>query len=343
MSENDFLAQLQEIFENAYGYAERFQARDLKLTEIDHISDEEQFRAEENYAEETLEIESMPDSVDLSRDSNPIEIAAVDTSSLVLGETDQGTGVAIRGAVIVQRGDRFETHTLGPYVAHVTPSNARDIYSTLRKALGMQAGTASEPSLFKIVDRIRNMIERLAQRYANRRISNGIVLWDGALTRSMDTPKEVFDESFRQAMARSNHIVSVTKTTRLWLRSDRRLLDAFAGRSRSEMCEIPTDRIRTNPRDILGTVHVVRFTPDGFSFRVDVKAQSGHCCDIIRQVKGNCLFRYGYPEPLCRAHINAFFTPTEGMALQGMFADRHRLQIIPAFNLRTYVFGPFGG
>jgi hypothetical protein len=62
MSESDFLAGLQEILENAYGYAERFHARDLKLTEIDYISDEEQFRAEENYAEETLEIESMPDS-----------------------------------------------------------------------------------------------------------------------------------------------------------------------------------------------------------------------------------------------------------------------------------------
>jgi hypothetical protein len=340
--ESDFLAQLQDILENAYGYAERFQARDLKLTEFDHISDEEQFRAEENYVEETLEIESMPDPVDLSTDANPVEIAAVDTSSLVLGDTDQGTGVAIRGAVIVQRPDRFETHILGPYVAHVTPSNAREIYAALRKALGMTQAV-SEPSLFKIVDRIRNMIERLAQRYANNMISNGIILWDGALTRSMDTPKEVFDESFGQATARSNRIVSITKTTRLWLRSDRRLLDAFSDRSRSEMCEIPTDRIRTNPRDILGTVHVVRFSPNGFSFRVDVNASSGHCCDVIRQLRGNCQFRYGYPEPLCRAHINAYFTPAEGMALQGMFVDRHCLQIIPAFNLRTYVFGPFGG
>jgi hypothetical protein len=62
MSESDFLAQLQEIFENAYGFAERFQARDLKLTEIAHMSDEEQFRGEESYDEETLEIESMPES-----------------------------------------------------------------------------------------------------------------------------------------------------------------------------------------------------------------------------------------------------------------------------------------
>lgn len=37
--ESDFLARLQDILENAYGYAERFQARDLKLTEFDHISD----------------------------------------------------------------------------------------------------------------------------------------------------------------------------------------------------------------------------------------------------------------------------------------------------------------
>lgn len=342
MSEHSFLAQLQNVFENAYGIAEQFRARDFQITDFDHMSDEDTLAAEEKQLSETLEIESFPESQDLHEEGRAVNIAAIDTSSLILGETDQGLALAIRGAVVVQKAENFENYTFGPYVAHITRTNMVGIYSELRRALGMTE-SEREPSSYKLPDRIRNMVERLAQRYANSLISNSIVLWDGALTRSMDTPRQVFQRSFLEAENRSNHIISVTKETRLWLTSGKRLLEVFEGGTGSQICEIPLTKIRTNAADILGNVHVVKFTDDGFSFRVDVKQCSGNCCDVLRLLKASCHFRYGYPEPLCRAHINCFFTPADALALQGMFASRHKLRILPAFNLRTYVFGPFGG
>src|SRR2546428_7942359 len=147
MREEHFLAEFQTVLETAHGDPHQFRARDLKLTEFEHMSDEDSFTAEEREGDEAIKIESLPEGLELSAMNPVIETAAIDTSSLILGDTDQGSAVAIRGAIIVQRNDEYERYILGPYVAHVTPLTAPVIYSKLREALGITSGV-SEPSLF---------------------------------------------------------------------------------------------------------------------------------------------------------------------------------------------------
>jgi len=338
----EMLASLQNVFEQNYGDASQFRARQLRLDQSEYINDEELDKAEEREAEEALTVSGLKSAKPLEALPEDVPLVAVDSSSLHLGETDEGLAVAIRVAIVKQVGDDVTTEKFGPFVAHLTPRNSPAIYNRLRASLG-QVRQAQAPALFKMPDRVRNLVERMAQLYAGTLISSGIVLWDGALTRSMDTPVEVFNVLFDAAGANKNSIVSVSKHTRLWLMSGKRLINVFVGVRAPAMIEVPTDLIKTKASDILGKVHVVQFTPDGFAFRVDVKAHDGDCCRQIRIVKANTNFRYGYPELLCRAHINAFFTPVEGVSLQGMFIERHGLEVLPSFDLRTHIFGPFGG
>jgi len=338
----EMLTELQKVFEQNYGEAAQFRARQLRLDQSEYINDEEMDKVEEREAEEILTVSGMEKAKPLEALSENVPLIAVDSSSLHLGETDEGLAVAIRVAIVKQVGNDVATEKFGPFVAHLTPNNSFGIYNELRASLG-QTEEAHPPALFKMPDRIRNLVERMAQRYACTLASRGIVLWDGALTRSMDTPLELFNTLFDAARANENSVVSISKHTRLWLTSGKRLMDVFKDIQTSAMLEIPVDIIKTKASDLLGSVHVVKFTPDGFTFRVDVKPHDGDCCKQIRVVKANTNFRYGYPELLCRAHINAFFTPVEGISLQGMFIERHGLEVLPTFDLRTYVFGPFGG
>lgn len=341
MSE-EMLAGLQDVFEQDYGEPSQFRARNLRLDQSEYISDEELDKVEEREVEEILTVSGLEKPIPLDALPEDVPLVAVDSSSLRLGETDEGLAVAIRIGIVKQVGDDVATEKFGPFVAHLTPKNSTAIYNNLRASLG-QVKEAKAPALFKMPDRIRNLIERMAQLYASTLVSGGIMLWDGALTRSMDTPIEVFKSLFDAAQANKNSVVAISKRTRLWLISGKRLIDAFNDVRTPTMAEIPVDLIKTKASDLVGVVHVVKFTSDGFTFRVDVKARDGDCCKQIRIVKASTNFRFGYPELLCRAHINAFFTPVEGISLQCMFTERHGLEVLPSFDLRTHVFGPFGG
>jgi len=342
ITSEEILAGLQQLFEENYGEAAQFRARQLRIDQSEYVNDEELDKLEEREAEEVLTISELGKGQPLEGLPEEVSLVAVDSSSLHLGETDEGLAVAVRVSIVKQAGNTVTTEKFGPFVAHLTPKNTRTIYNSLRACLG-QTDEAQSPALYKMPDRIRNLVERIAQRYACTLVSGGIILLDGALTRSMDTPRGIFETLFEAAQANSNSIVAISKHTRLWLTSGKRLIDIFKGVENPTLVEIPFDLIKTKVDDLLGTVHVVKFTADGFTFRVDVKAHSGDCREKIRIVKAATNFRYGYPEILCRAHINAFFTPVEGISLQGMFAERHTLEVLPSFDLRTYVFGPFGG
>lgn len=342
MTSEEILAGLQQLFEENYGAAVQFRARQLRLDQSEYINDEEFDKVEEREAEEVLTVSELEKGSPLEGLPEGLPLVAVDSSSLHLGETDEGLAVAIRVSIVKQLGNDVTTEKFGPFVAHLTPRNTHAIYNNLRASLG-ETKEAQVPALFKMPDRIRNLVERIAQRYACDLVSGGIILLDGALTRSMDTPKEIFETIFEAAQLNNNSIVAISKHTRLWLTSGKRLIDVFKDVETPTLVEIPFDLIKTKVTDLLGSVHVVKFTPDGFTFRVDVRALAGDCCKKIRIVKASTNFRYGYPELLCRAHINAFFTPVEGISLQGMFVERHGLEVLPSFDLRTYVFGPFGG
>src|SRR3989304_3178473 len=61
-------------------------------------------------------------------------IAAVDTSTIKIGETSTGIIIAIRGATVWKQNRNYRYTRLGPFIFHITEENKNEVYNTLEKA-----------------------------------------------------------------------------------------------------------------------------------------------------------------------------------------------------------------
>jgi len=297
--------------------------------------------AEEDVREELdLPLKRRPfEVVPLQSAEEHVPVVAVDASVIPLGETERGIVAAVRVAVVKQ-GSRPEV--FGPYMFHVTPSNVGELYNALRKQLGL--GKGKPPPLHKAPNRIMALLERIAQRYANKLVEDGILLWDGALTWSRTTPKEALVKAFRHALQRNNAIVAIAKRSYLRLADGSPIPDLLSDERRACYCKVPLELIDVkHQRFVLGEVFVVKFTPLGYPFRADVKAPEGGGAEALSKLKRSTSFRWGYPELLIEAHARAYFTSVEAVSLQMLAVKRYGLETVPSFDIRVHVLGPFGG
>jgi len=93
----------------------------------------------------------------------------------------------------------------------------------------------------------------------------------------------------------------------------------------------------------VGRVHVVKFTPNGFSFRVDVAPANGKkSAEVLRVLKGNCIFYNGYPDPLRQVHVHAYFTPDEILSLQNLAVEKYHMRVLRSFDTRRHILAPYG-
>lgn len=104
------------------------------------------------------------------------------------------------------------------------------------------------------------------------------------------------------------------------------------------------EKISSKPMSqILGRVHVVKFTPDGFSFRVDVAPSPDvKCIDVLNLLRSNCTFYNGYPDVLRQAHIHAYFTPDELLSLQNLAIEKYHMRVLRSFDTRRHILAPYG-
>jgi len=312
----------------------------------DYINDFELYSPdEEEIAEVQGEIEVASEASGLRE--HPLEpagervpVVAVDSSVAILGESDVGVFAAFRCAIVYNDGRPPETFN---YVAHITEA-ARHAYVKLREILSSSPFRAQPPtcSLDRLVYRFMNLIERLAQQYACTQVQNGIVLWDGALTRTKETGMDVFRKSIELARERGNSIVAVSKKTRLRLVTGERLTAVLEGREGAFAVEVGDLLPDSVKRDLVGKVYVVKFAEDGFPFRVDVAPREGDCFSTLRKLASSVGFVHGYPELLAQAHMYAYFTRSEITALQAYVRDHYSLRETDAFDVRVHVLGPFG-
>jgi len=336
-------ARVQELLEEGARQAKVF-APTARLE--DYVNDFELYSPdEEEVAEVQGEVEVASEASELR--GHPLEpvgervpVAAVDSSVAVLGESDVGVFAAFRCAIVYSDGRPPEIFN---YVAHITEA-ARLAYVKLREVLSSSPFRAQPPacSLDRLVFRFMNVIERLAQRYACTQVRGGIVLWDGALTRTKETGADVFRGSIRLAREHGNSIVAVSKKTRLRLVTGEKLTAVLEGREGAFAVEIEDRLPDSVKRDFMGKVYVVKFTEDGFPFRVDVAPREGDCFSVLRKLVSSVSFIHGYPEPLAQAHMHAYFTRSDITALQAYVRDRYLLRETDAFDVRVHVLGPFG-
>ena len=79
-----------------------------------------------------IQLKRLP--VRLTARHQEVTIAAVDTSTIKIGETDTGIIIAIRGATVWKKNRNYLYQRFGPLIFHITEENKNAVYNNLDRA-----------------------------------------------------------------------------------------------------------------------------------------------------------------------------------------------------------------
>ena len=274
----------------------------------------------------------------------PVQIAACDASSVKIGETETGMIFAIRAVAVWRNPDRTVFTRWGPLLFHIAnsdgqPEKIRDDDSKLFGGLSVKT--------LRVLTRLRNQVERWTQEVLSTTVRDGVVLFDGSLTAGTpDNPASRVNKILATTRANNSIVLALSKSTQLTVGGKNIL--AFFDSDKTphiiDMSSIVESEYPPYPVRFLGRVCVVKFSPDGFLFRLDVDREANEdlAMKALGQVAGTDVIFHGYPETLRLAHIYSTFTANEILAVQRFVASNHRVSLQSRPSLRRSLFGPFG-
>ncbi len=273
------------------------------------------------------------------------KIAAIDVSSVRVGETATGMLFAVRGSVVWKEKSQYRFLRLGPFPFHITEENKREIYNLFRQYYFGTLDEVSAPSLIFMQTRMGNLLERWIQMAVCSASRDSIILWDGSLTAGMvDSPLSVVSQLLDVARRRSNTVLAFSKTTRLRLFGSR-LTDLMERCQPPCLLEIDGHPVSlSGPVHFLGNIYVAKLAEGSCSFRLDIdrKVSREGGVEAVQRLLGNDLLPQSYPETLRLAHIFATFTANEVIGIQRFIAQKCGLRIVARPNIRRILFGPYG-
>jgi len=297
--------------------------------------------------------EPQPQALQLKMQPIPLQpkheetlVAAVDTSSMKIGETSTGTLIAVRGANVWKQNRSYRYMRLGPFVFHITEENKREVYNALQTAYfnsQHEQNHQNTPNLFQMPTRIANLLERWLQTMLTKTVNSGLILFDGSLTSGTgDTPTSLMKEILETARKRRNAVLAFSKMTTL--RFNGRLITDIP-LSHKPPYLLETACLKTKPPIVLlGDVYVARLTKGNYAFRLDIDKQvvSEQKIEAVEKLLGNDVLSQSYPETLRLAHILCTFTANEVIAMQHFATQAYRLKIVNRPDMHRLLFGPFG-
>ena len=274
-------------------------------------------------------------------------IAAVDTSTVKIGETTTGIIVAIRGATVWKQKRNYNYTRLGPLIFHLTEDNKSAVYNSLEKTyFTTQYGGGNhqfEPTLLQMPTRLASLLERWLQTSLVNNVADALVLFDGSLTSgTIDMPVQRMREILSAARQNGNTILAFSKATTL--RTNGYLItDLLPDKEPPYLLETACLRFKP-PTVLLGDVYVARLNKANMAFRLDIDHELPFHCHLeaVEKLIGNDVLRQSYPESLRLAHILCTFTANEILAMQHFITRRHGIQIINRPDMHRLLFGSFG-
>ncbi|HTY75046.1 MAG TPA: DNA double-strand break repair nuclease NurA [Candidatus Nanoarchaeia archaeon] len=297
--------------------------------------------------------EDTPNQIQLKRQPLPLTprhqettISAVDTSTIKIGETTTGIVIAIRGATVWKQNRNYKYQRFGPLIFHITEENKNAVYNNLERDYFNGQNTSSRqsaPTLFQMPTRLASLLERLLQTTLAKKLTNGLILFDGSLTSgTIDTPVHRLREILSAARMNQNTVLAFSKATSL--RSNGFLItDLLPEKETPYLLETTGLRFKP-PTILLGDVYVARLNKANMAFRLDIDHDlsfQSHL-EAVEKLLGNDVLQHGYPETLRLAHILCTFTANEVLAMQHFITRRHGIQIINRPDMHRLLFGPFG-
>jgi len=271
-------------------------------------------------------------------------VVAIDTSTIKLGELEDGTLCALRGAIVWLDDDHYRYSRYGPLVFSLS-NNPNASFEELT-SLGLTPYTG-ETRLDIVIKRVRDVLERWLQYNVSSTVRNGIILVDGSLTAGTpDNPVKDLDRILQTARRAGNTVIAISKKTKLRIRNQSitRLLEHKSNPCLLDVDEEVSGQFPLYPVRFLGRVFVGKLAKGGFPFRIDVDRglPLEDTLKSIRQLTGTDIVDQGYPETLRMAHILSTFTASEVLAMQVFTTNHFGVQLLPKLLLRRSLFGPFG-
>jgi hypothetical protein len=311
------------------------------------------FQLNQQTSKQFRTFEQHPSKLQLNRTPIPLKpnhqetmIAAVDTSTIKIGETTTGIIIAIRGATVWKQNRTYRYTRLGPFVFHITEENKNQVYNTLERAYFNTYYASSHqasPTLLQMPTRLASLLERWLQTMLAKTVNHGLILFDGSLTSgTFDTPAQRMKEILSLARRNSNTVLAFSKMTSLRV-NGYLITDQLPNHEPPYLLE--TTGLQLKPPMIpLGDVYVARLNKANYAFRLDIdrEAPLQHRTEAVEKLLGNDLYMQGYPETLRLSHILCTFTANEVLAMQHFITRKHGIQMINRPDMHRLLFGPFG-
>lgn len=273
-------------------------------------------------------------------------VAAVDTSTMKIAETNAGIVIAVRGANVWKQNGSYRYTRMGPFIFHITEDNRREVYNNLEKSYfnsKREPSHQSAPSLMQMPMRIASLLERWLQAMLTKTLNNGLILFDGSLIAgTADTPIYRMAEILARGRERGNTVLAFSKMTNL--RVNGCLITDFALEHRPPYLLETVGLKLKPPMTSMGDIYVSKLSKGNWAFRLDVDHQVSpdQRIESVEKLLGNDLISQGYPETLRLAHILCTFTANEVLAMQHFITRKCRLQIINRPDMHKLLFGAFG-
>lgn len=273
-------------------------------------------------------------------------IAAIDTSTIKIGETATGIIIGVRGATVKKEENEYHYKRLGPFIFHITEDNKKEVYSTIERAYftnRLASTHQSTPSLLQIPTCLAGILERWLQNATAKDVANGLLLLDGSLTSgTIDTPRHRMHEILERARNQNNVVLAFSKMTSLRI-NGHLITDQLPSGEPPYLLETTGLRFKP-PIVVFGDVYVARLNKAKYAFRLDIDKAIPlpQRLEAVEKLVGNDLCSQGYPETLRLAHIMCTFTANEVLAMRHFVARKHGIHIINRPDMHRLLFGPYG-
>jgi hypothetical protein len=257
-------------------------------------------------------------------------VAAIDSSSLKLAETEDGSLYAIKCGVATA----YASHTLmhfkiGPVLFYLSEKTVHE--SELEERLSRLV--LLDDDLAKRLIRVR--VERAVQKEIASHFTNSIILVDGSLKASLFEERErSISKISESSVLRKNMLVGISKSTKL------KALD----RAAAPLTKVPgpayievDDIIKSLIRNTIGSNLMIKLEKGSSPIlRADIV---GDVSQSLGMLLGNDMVAGGYPETLRLAHHISTFTSTEVTCLRSHILNNYDVTELAAEDIRRTLLG----
>jgi hypothetical protein len=258
-------------------------------------------------------------------------VAAIDSSSIKLAETEDGSLYGIKcGLATAYAGHTLMHFKIGPGLFYLSEKTVHE--SELEERLSRLV--LLDDDLAKRLIRVR--VERAVQKEIATNFTNSIILVDGSLKASIFEERDCrISKISESSVLRKNMLVGISKSTKL------KALD----RAAAPLTKVPgpayievEDIIKSLIRNTIGSNLMVKLEKGTSSpiLRADIV---GDVRQSLGMLLGNDVAAGGYPETLRLAHHISTFTSTEVTCLRSHILNNYDVTELAAEDIRRTLLG----